>query len=98
MMSACPGPLEVGVRTPLSKGVKLQAKRTEEVRALKERHQKEVAALEQQLQEAASKPRKRAKKGRAGRPGSGESALPGAALQQENAALRQRAQELQLAA
>ena len=76
----------------------MQAKRTEELKALKERHQREVAALEQQLQEAAHKPRKQARKGRAGSPGSGESALPGEALQQENAGLKQQVQELQLAA
>ena len=55
-------------------------------------------ALQQQLQEAAQKPRKRARKGRAGSPGCGESGPPGAALQQENAVLKHQVQGLQLAA
>ena len=70
----------------------MQAKRAEEVKALKERHQKEVATLEKQLQKAARKPGKKLKNGRAGSPlgSSGQDIL-----EQENAALRQQVDDLQ---
>lgn len=70
----------------------MQAKRAEEVKALKERHQKEVATLQKQLQKAAGNPGTKAKKGRAPSPlgSSGQDIL-----EQENAALRQQVDELQ---
>jgi len=75
----------------------VQAKRAEEVRALKEWHQREVAALEEKLHKAAEKPRKKNKRGRAGSPGtSGSAMLPNEALQQENAALKRQVCSLSL--